>query len=343
MGREAFACPKHMVFGPCGGVRDGGACEVAEDPCVFLERSPLPWPEPVERGAQLPTAEAMRKRLRAGRVVVADIPARPLDAGSLRRSAQRLSGAVDAVLLGDSPAQRVQFPPVYRAQLVAGEGLRVWSGVNARDRNRVAIEGELAALADVGVAGVHSVTGDHTLSGSRPDAAPVFDLDAPRIAALARGFGHLVSVAESPAAAPAAVRPARLVEKVRAGADVCFVDHCGGADAVRAFIDGVHLLGAAPVFLACVPVVLDRASARLLASFPALVPPEGLLDRILSAADPHREGIAAAVELSERMLQIPGVAGVNLSGGPGDGGEHRFTEALAAIGTAIRDRSPVPT
>lgn len=328
-----------MVFGPCGGVRAGGACEVAEDPCVFLDRAPLAWPEAGERGPQLPAAEAMRKRLRAGRVVVADIPARPMDAGSLRRSARTLVGSVDAVLLGDSPAQRVQFPPAYRAMLVAAEGPAVWSGVNARDRNRVAIEGELAALADVGVAGVHSVTGDHTLSGSRPDAAPVFDLDSPRIAALARGFGHLVSVAESPAAEPVAVRPARLIEKLRAGADVCYVDHCGGAAAVRSFVDRVHTQGAAPVFLACVPVVLDRSSARLLAGFPTLVPPEGFLDRILSAADPQREGIAAAVELAERMLEIPGVAGVNLSGGPGGGGEHRYAEALAEIGTTLRDRA----
>ena len=34
-------CPKRMVFGPCGGVRDDGRCEVAEHACVFLA-PPLP-------------------------------------------------------------------------------------------------------------------------------------------------------------------------------------------------------------------------------------------------------------------------------------------------------------
>ncbi|HEV7187988.1 MAG TPA: methylenetetrahydrofolate reductase C-terminal domain-containing protein, partial [Blastococcus sp.] len=39
-------CPKRMVFGPCGGVRPDGRCEVAEHRCVFLDR-PLPaWSEP---------------------------------------------------------------------------------------------------------------------------------------------------------------------------------------------------------------------------------------------------------------------------------------------------------
>ena len=37
-------CPKRMVFGPCGGVRDDGRCEVAEHPCVFLDGAPVEWP-----------------------------------------------------------------------------------------------------------------------------------------------------------------------------------------------------------------------------------------------------------------------------------------------------------
>ncbi len=80
------------------------------------------------------------------------------------------------------------------------------------------------------------------------------------------------------------------------------------------------------------PIVLDVASARLLASFPGLVLPAGYLDRILSAdrppgdGDPRRgraeRGAAAAVD---------GVAGVNLSGGGGPGEELRHAAALAEI------------
>jgi hypothetical protein len=31
----ATSCPKHMVMGPCGGVRADGSCEVLPHPCVF--------------------------------------------------------------------------------------------------------------------------------------------------------------------------------------------------------------------------------------------------------------------------------------------------------------------
>ena len=341
-------CPKHMEYGPCGGVELDGSCEVSPARCVFLDLPTVRWhgiERSVEPAAADPVPEpvasagAMRMRalLATRPVVVADFPARALDAASIAECADILSGRVDAVLAGDAGAARLQFPPSYRAHLIQSAGLAVWAGVNCRDRNRVALEGELAGLAHVGVAGVHCVTGDHTDTGSRPDAAPVFDLDSTETAALAHAAGHLVSVGESPASPPVERRPARLLEKMRAGAEVCFVNHAGGAAPVAEFIGATEQLGAAEqlsaamMFIACVPIVIDHESAALLRTFTTLVLPEGYLDRILAARDPFAEGISAAVELGREMLQIDGVRGINLSGGTGPGREAWFSEALARI------------
>ncbi len=335
----APGCPKHMIYGPCGGVEFDGGCEVADHACVFLGRDLPRWPSrDGNRSTATRTAgaAAMAGRLATGTVVVADFPARAMDLDSLVGCASVLLGSVDAVLVGDSGGSRVQFPPAHRALLIQQIGLPVWAGLNCRDRNRVALEGEIAALATTSVAGVHCVTGDHTDTGHRPDAAPVFDLDSTRLAALARSAGHLVSVGESPAAPPLAARPTRLGEKVKAGADVCFVNHCGGADLVADFIAALAPPLRPGAFLPCVPVVVDAGSAALLQSFPSLVLPPGFLDRILTAADPYAEGIAAAIELSQQMLAVPGVRGVNLSGGPALGGEVHFAAALADIGAALR-------
>ncbi|QNE46080.1 methylenetetrahydrofolate reductase [Glaciihabitans sp. INWT7] len=340
------ACPKHMEYGPCGGVEFDGSCEVSPAPCVFLALPTVRW-HGIEREAEpgaadpLPQpvasagAERMRALLQTRAIVVADFPARALDAASIAECADLLSGRVDAVLAGDAGAARVQFPPSYRAHLIQSAGLAVWTGFNCRDRNRVALEGELAGLAHVGVAGVHCVTGDHTLTGSRPDAAPVFDLDSTETAALARAAGHLVSVGESPATPPVDRRPARLREKMHAGAEVCFVNHAGGAAPVAEFVDSAQQLGATMMFIPCVPVVVDHESAALLRSFTTLVLPEGYLDRILAARDPFAEGIAAAVELGRELLQIDGVRGINLSGGTGPGREASFAEALARISDEV--------
>ncbi len=352
----AFSCPKAMSYGPCGGVEFDGSCEVADHTCVFLDVPTVRW-HGIERNraagvsdpvpAVQPSAGAarMRERLAAGRVVVADFPARALDAESIAECVGIMAGRVDAVLAGDSGSARVQFPPAYRASLIQGSGIPgagpqsagipVWSGFTCRDRNRVAMEGELAALAYVGVAGVHCVTGDHTLTGSRPDVVPVFDLDSTEAASLARAAGHLVSVGEAPATPPVDRRPDRLLEKIRAGAEVCFVNHAGGREPVRDFVRGVQDRGGDIHFIPCVPIVVDRASAELLRSFTTLVLPDGYLDRILAARDPLVEGIAAAAELASDFLEIDGVSGVNLSGGPGPGREAWFAEALARISEQI--------
>lgn len=327
-----------MEHGPCGGVDLTGRCEVAEHRCVFLHAPAVRWAgidhDPQARprpGARTAAARETLDLLATRQVVVADWPARALSVDSIDECAAVLAGHVDAVLAGDAGTARVQFPPAYRAHLIQRRGLRVWTGLNMRDRNRVAVEGELAALAVEGVAGVHCVTGDHTLTGHRPDAKPVFDLDSTEAAALARAAGHVVSVAESPATPPVGERPRRLGEKIAAGADICLVNHSGGVEPVRRFIETVRAQGTEPTgFIPCVPIVTDRASAELIASFTTLVLPDGFLDRIVGARDPEAEGIALAVALSEGFLALPGVVGVDLSGGR-EGGETRFAAAIATI------------
>lgn len=341
------ACPKHMEYGPCGGVEFDGTCEVADFRCVFLELPTVRWhgvasgeprgvSDPVPPVPASSGALAMRTTLATQQIVVTDFPARALDADSIAECAAILAGRVDAVLAGDAGTARVQFPPAYRASLIQAAGLDVWTGFNCRDRNRVAMEGELAALAHVGVAGVHCVTGDHTRTGSRPDATPVFDLDSTEAASLARATGHLVSVAEAPATPPVDRRPARLLEKQRAGAEVCFVNHAGGAAPVASFVAAARDLGVTMAFVPCIPIVVDRESAALLATFTTLVLPPGYLERILRARDPFEEGIAAAIDLGREFLAIDGVRGVNLSGGPGPGREAWLAEAMGRIADGLR-------
>ena len=312
-------CPKHTEYGPCGGVEFDGSCKVSPARCVFLDLPTVRWhgiEGSVEPGAADPVPEpvasagAMRRRalLATRPVVITDFPAGALDTASIAECADFLSGRVDTVLAGDARAAHLQFPPSYRAHLIQSVGLEIWAGVSCRDRNRVAVEGEVTGLAHVGVSGVHCVTGDHTVTGSRPDAAPVFDLDYMKTAALARAAGHLVSVGESPATPPGERRPVRLLETMRAGAEVCFVNHAGGAAPVTEFIDAVQQLDAAQQL--------------------------GAVQQ-LAARDPFAEGISAAVELGREMLQIHGVRGINLSGGTGPSREAWVSEALACISAEL--------
>jgi methylenetetrahydrofolate reductase (NADPH) len=328
-------CPKRMTYGPCGGVGLDGSCEIGPEPCVFLDDPVVEWDgaAPVrELGA---AGREFRNLMRRRPVVVAEMPTVPLDVRSIADTADVMRGAVDAVTTGDSPAARVQFPPAYRASLVQRHGLPVWAGLNCRDRNRVALEGEIAGLAHAGVVAVHCVTGDHPASGHRPDAMPVFDLESHELVPRARAAGLLVSVAESPAAPPVAHRAGRLAEKVRAGAQICLLQFCGEVEDVAAFIGAARRAGADVPVLPGVPVIVDEYGAALMASFAAAVLPAGYVEAVRRAADPVAAGVEVAVRYARALLTVEGVAGVVLGGAPEPGSGTLLARALAAVGSEL--------
>jgi hypothetical protein len=315
-----------MVYGPCQGVHPDGGCELGDRRCVFLDAAlPVhpaggPPAEPLSEPAAELLAIADRRPL-----VVAELVA-PAGVDGHRAVAARLAGALDAALLGDAPWARVQLPAVVRAGALAAEGLRAIVGLTCRDRNRVALEGELLGLAAASVPMVLCLTGDHPAIGGRPDAEAVFDLDSTRLAALAAGRGMTVAVAESPSAPPAALRPVRLASKAAAGAAVCFVNHGPEAD-VESFVAAAGALVPAMRFVVSVPVgATERGRARLAAFFPGADP--------AALGEPDR-AVARAVATAERMLVLPGVMGVDLSAGAGDGEEEQVAEALATVARAL--------
>lgn len=357
-------CPKRMAHGPCAGVRGGGDCEVPGfGRCSYLDVPDDGWPYPDTRldpgpapgsgrgpaagpGPRTPAAAAFLAMAAARPVVVVDLVAPPPSADGtraadgIRACAAELTGLADAVLIGDHPGARVQLPPSYRARLLADEGLTAWAGINCRDRNRTAIEGELAACADAGVAGLHCVTGDHPARGNESGAVPVFDLDSFGLVELARRTGTLCSVAHAPAAPPVHKRLPRLLAKVRAGADVVFVDHCGGAGPVANAVDAVRAAGFRGLVFGCVPIVTSADTAAVIASFAAGLLPPGYLDAIMTASDPAEAGIAAATRLARTLLGLPGLDGVNLSGGAGPGRELAAAQAMAEVSRRLAAEGP---
>jgi methylenetetrahydrofolate reductase (NADPH) len=333
---SSSACPKNMIYGPCGGVHPDGTCEVASLSCPFAKRHLAAWRESSAKTQTITSAgKAFLETMQRRPVIVTDLPTTPLSEDSIRASAEALAGCADAVLLGDHGEARVQFPPAYRAVLVHRAGLVTWPGLNCRDRNRVALEGELAALAHANVAGVHCITGDHTASGHRPDAKPVFDLDSTHLAALAHFTGVLVSVAESPVVIPTSERPYRLSQKIKAGANICFINHSGEPETYARFIDEVQVLGASVPFIAGLAVATSEGSARAIQSFHNFVVPKGYLENIIASSELRKAGIRAAIKFGEALLSQPGVSGLNLSSVPEPGRELELAKDLAEIAKAF--------
>jgi 5,10-methylenetetrahydrofolate reductase len=268
-------------------------------------------------------------------VVLSDLSVAPFDPASVRRVVGVLAPVSDGLLVGEH-ANRPDFPPTMVAAEVRSAGGRVWTTLACRDRNRVVLEQELAGLAAVGVDGVLCVTGDGRGPSVRPGVSQVFDLDGVRLTALAAGIGLPVAVPESPEAPPVGMRPGRVAEKQRAGAQLCVLNHVSSPARVASFVAAARDAGATLPFVAGVAVYSDERSARVLQRFPGLHLDAGVVGRVLAAPDPREAGVAAAVAEARALLAVPGVVGVNLSGLGSGRGEDDGAQIKAEVARRLR-------
>lgn len=324
-GVDAHGCPKHMHYGPCGGVRADGQCEMRSGPCAFPEA--VPWDGPVRapEPVQVP-------------LVLTDFSCTPFDPADLAATAEALAGSCDAVLVGEHQ-NRPDFPPTLMAALLLEAGVSPWITLSCRDRNRVVLEQELRGLSLLGVQTVLCVTGDGRAYDVRPDVTQTFDLDGPRLVALAASLGVTAAVPETITAPPVSERPARLVAKQHAGADVAVLNHTSIPGVVADFLAAARVTGLTIPVLGAVAVVTDALSAAVLRGLPGLELDPVVVASILDADDPVQAGIDAAVAEARALLAIDGVEGVNISGLASADGTQAGAEIKAEVGHRVREEA----
>jgi methylenetetrahydrofolate reductase (NADPH) len=205
--------------------------------------------------------------------------------------------------------------------------------VSCRDRNRIAIQGDLLGAAAMGVRNVLCLTGDGVQAGDQPEAKPVFDLDSITLletARILRDEGRFLSgrplearpafflgAAENPFAPPLDVRPLRLAKKIEAGADFIQTQFCFDVPALSAFMAAVRGLGLhrrAFLLIGVGPLRSARAAEWMQANVPGVVVPEEVVRRLRGVTSEHQreEGKRLCIEIIQQVREIEGVSGVHV-------------------------------
>jgi len=275
----------------------------------------------------------LQRRLAAGAFVVTAEVTPPLtaDAGALLAKAAPLKGRVDAVNVTDAAGARAALGSFAAAAILVRDGIDPVLQVTCRDRNRIALVGDLLGAAAQGVGNVLVLHGDDPAAGDQPDAKPVYDLDTKDVIGLIRRMrddgvlpsgraiepapGFFIGAADTPHDPAPDWRPTGLLAKLEAGADFVQTQFCFDLEMARRYLarlsdDGIP--ERLKILIGIGPLASARSARWMNANLFGVSVPDAVIDRLEKAADAKAEGRRICIELMQGLREVPGVAGVHI-------------------------------
>ena len=244
-----------------------------------------------------------------------------------------LGDVCDGINATDGSGANCHMSSVACCALMARAGYEPILQMSCRDRNRIAIQGDLLGAAALGVRNVLCLTGDDVSAGDQPEARRVFDFDALHLlhtAKIMRDQGVFLSgrklttppdlfigAAANPFVPPQDLRHLRLAKKIEAGAQFIQTQYCYDVPVFEAFMRRARDMGLHEQVYMLVgvgPLRSERAAEFMRTRVPGVHIPDALVDRL--AKTPRKgkraEGIQICVEIIEEVKQIEGVHGVHI-------------------------------
>ena len=273
--------------------------------------------------------------LRSGRfAVTAELnPPDTADPHEVYDRALFLASVCDAINATDASGAHVHMSSVGVCSLLTQAGYEPVLQMSCRDRNRIALQGDLLGAAALGVNNVLCLTGDGVQVGDQPDAKPVFDLDSMtllRTARILRDESRFLSgrkletppslflgAAANPFVQPFDFRPLRLKKKVEAGADFIQTQFCFDVPRFETFMAAARDLGLPErvfILVGVGPLRSARAAEWVRSNVPGVVIPDDIIHRLKSVPPDRqgKEGKKLCVEIIQQVREIPGISGVHV-------------------------------
>ncbi|MFV0386709.1 methylenetetrahydrofolate reductase [Paracoccus sp. (in: a-proteobacteria)] len=279
------------------------------------------------------SGSALELALRAGEFAVTSElnPPDSADPADVFAAAEPRADATDAINATDASGANCHLSSIGICSLLTRKGLGTVYQISCRDRNRIAIQGDVLGAAAMGVRNVLCLTGDDVGAGDQPGARPVFDFDSVsliRAICTIRDRGEFLSgrkvtkpphlfigAAENPCVDPVEWRPERLAKKVGAGADFIQTNYIFDLPRFEAFMRRVRDLGLdrkVYILAGVGPLASAKAARWMRTNVPGIHIPDDVIARLEGAQDPGEEGRRICVELIRQIRAIQGVAGVHI-------------------------------
>jgi methylenetetrahydrofolate reductase (NADPH) len=277
----------------------------------------------------------LERVLRSGRfAVTAELDAPDsADPQDVYKNALVLSEVCDGINATDGSGANCHMSSMGCCALLTRAGYEPILQVGCRDRNRIAIQGDLLGAAAMGVRNILCITGDDVSNGDQPEAKRVFDLDSIQLLSIAkmmrdRGVflsgrklttppSYFIGAVENPFAPPLDWRPHRLAKKVQAGAEFIQTQYCFDVHRLKTFMQRVVDLGLHEkvfILVGVGPIRSIKVAEFMRNKVPGVWIPDEVVKRMEKTPKEKQaeEGKKICIEIIQQAREMLGVAGVHV-------------------------------
>lgn len=245
--------------------------------------------------------------------------------------AKNFDGHVDALNATDGAGGNCHMSSVAVCALLKRQGYAPIMQVACRDKNRIAIQGDVLGGAAMGVCNILCLTGDSVEAGDEPEAKPVFDLDCMSLLETVKTMRNesrlltgrkltsppqvFLGAAINPFVPPYEFQPLRLAKKIEAGAQFIQTQYCFDLPRLEEFMARCRDLGLLEkvfILVGVGPPASARAARWMHSNVPGVHIPDSIITRLEGAKDQKREGKNICIELIQQIQALEGVRGVHI-------------------------------
>lgn len=265
-------------------------------------------------------------------VVTAELaPPDSANAEDVYARASVFDGYVDGMNATDGSGANCHMSSIGMCALLTNVGYAPVMQISCRDKNRIAIQGDVLGAAAMGVSNVLCLSGDGVQAGDHPEAKPVFDLDSISLLETIKTMrdesrylsGRTITsppqmflgAAENPYAPPIDFRPFRLAKKIAAGAEFIQTQYIFDVPKLKIFLDKsgeLGLLDQCFILPGVGPLASAKTAIWIRKNIPGIHIPDEIIQRLEGAENQKLEGQKICIELIQQIAELEGVSGIHI-------------------------------
>ena len=253
------------------------------------------------------------------------------DKETLLKNVMPLKGIADAVNVTDSPGAKVHMSSLTASIILAQNDIDPILQLTVRDRNRLALQGDLVGASALGVNNILCLGGDDPKNGDQPETKIVNDVDSLTLVATANMMrkekkfpsGRTIDPAPKIFIGGAEVptsgkpNPDKILNKINKGVDFFQTQYVFDSKVLSEYmkiLGDKGILEKTNFIIGLGPFASAKSAKWMNENLFGVDVPDQIIKRLEGSKDPKEESKKICLELIENYRNINGVKGVHLMG-----------------------------